>query len=143
MKSLGKLVYSPRTHLASNERWLVLMCDDQLSAYYRELYAKEHKALNTDRSTKLTRPVWGAHISIIRGERIAQKSGGSISPAVTPWGKDANKLVEFEYEPGVMDNGEYFWLKVTCPTLAELRVSYGLTPEPKFGFHLTIGRTTL
>lgn len=133
MKSLGKLVYSPRTHLASNERWLVLMCDDQLSAYYRELYAKEHKALNTDRSTKLTRPVWGAHISVIRGEKLDQKI----------WGKNANKFVDFEYEPGVMDNGEYFWLKVVCPALSELRVDYGLSPEPRFGFHLTIGRTTL
>lgn len=133
MKSIGKLVYSPRTHLASSERWLVVMCDDEISSYYRHLYAKTYPFLNGDRKGKLTRPVWGTHISVIRGEKI---------PNQKLWGLDSNKLVEFEYEPGVIDNVEYYWLKAKCEYLAELRVKYGLNPEPRFGFHLTIGRTT-
>lgn len=134
MKSIGKLVYSPRTHLASSEKWLVLMCDDEISKYYRQLFAKDYPYVNSDRGTKLTRPVWGTHVSIIRGERI---------PNSELWGMHANKIVEFEYEPGVMDNGEYYWLKATCPFLSEVREKYGLRPEPRFGFHLTIGRTTV
>jgi len=133
MKSVGKLVYSPRTHLASSDRWLVLMCDDEISRYYRYLYSKQYPYLNGDRSTKLTRPVWGTHISIIRGERV---------PNANLWGLDANKIIEFEYEAGVIDNGEYYWLKVKCPYLSEIREKYGLFREPRFGFHLTIGRTT-
>jgi len=134
MKSVGKLAYSPRTHLASSEKWLVLMCDDEISKYYRHLYTMEYLPyLNGDRSLKLTRPVWGAHISVIRGERISN---------MNLWGMDANKIVEFEYEAGVIDNGEYFWLKAKCPYLSELREKYGLWKEPRFGFHLTIGRTT-
>lgn len=134
MKSIGKLVYSPRTHLASSERWLVLMCDDEISRYYRHLYTMEYPPyLNGDHSLKLTRPVWGTHISVIRGERI---------PNMNLWGLDANKIVEFEYDAGVIDNGEYYWLKARCPALSELRKKYGLSPEPRFGFHLTIGRTT-
>lgn len=133
MKSIGKLIYSPRSHLGSNEKWLVLMCDDEISSYYRHLFTKEYPYLNGERIGKLTRPVWGTHISIIRGERI---------PNQKIWGKDANKIVEFEYEPGVLDNQEYYWLKAKCDYLSQLREAYGLNPEPRFGFHLTIGRTT-
>jgi hypothetical protein len=133
MKSLGKLVYSPRTHLASSERWLVLMCDDEISRYYRHLFSVEYPYLNSDRHGKLTRPVWGTHISVIRGEKI---------PNFNLWRLDENKLIEFEYDGGVQDNGEYYWLKATCPYLSDLRIKYGLTKEPRFGFHLTIGRTT-
>jgi hypothetical protein len=128
MKSYGKLVYSPKTHLASSERWLILSCDDEISRYYRHLFYRDYPWLG-----KLTRPVWGTHISIIRGEKI---------PNYQLWRLDENKLVDFEYEDGVKDNGEYYWLKVHCPYLAALRTKYGLTPEPRFGFHLTVGRTT-
>jgi hypothetical protein len=128
MKSIGKLVYSPRSHLGSNEKWLVLMCDDEISLYYRALFYREFPWKG-----KLTRPVWGTHISIIRGEYI---------PKFDLWGLDANKIIDFEYEGGVIDNNEYYWLKVKCPYLNDLRIKYGLSPEPRFGFHLTIGRTT-
>ena len=134
MKSTGKLVYSPRSHLGSNEKWLVLMCDDEISRYYRHLYSKEYPYLNGNQSTRLTRPVWGTHISVIRGEFI---------PNFNLWGLDANKKIDFEYSGGVLSNGEYYWLDVQCPYLSDLRVKYGLSKEPRFGFHLTIGRTTL
>lgn len=133
MKSIGKIVYSPRSHLGKNDRWVVLMCDDEISKYYRHLYSKEYPALNSGRSKSLTRPVWGAHISFLRNEFV---------PHLNLWGLDNNKLVEFDYEGGVIDNGEYFWLKVSCPHLLDLREKYGLSRLPKFGLHLTIGRTT-
>lgn len=128
MKSIGKLIYSPRTHLSSSERWLVMMCDDEISKYYRTLFYREFPWKG-----KLTRPVWGTHISIIRGELV---------PNHKLWRLDENKIVEFDYEGGVLDNNEYYWLKVKCPYLSELREKYGLYKEPRFGFHLTIGRTT-
>lgn len=133
MKSFGKLIYSPRTHLSSSERWLVAMTDDEISKYYRHLFTKSYPYLNGERVGKLTRPVWGAHISIIRNERIS-------NPKL--WRLDENKVFEFEYEPGVMDNGEYYWLKVKCSYLSDLREKYGLSKEPRFGFHLTVGRST-
>jgi hypothetical protein len=134
MKSTGKLVYSPRTHLASSERWLVLMCDDEIANYYMKLYQMAYPPyLNGGYSLKLSRAVWGAHVSIIRGEKV---------PNMNLWGLDANKIIEFEYEPGVIDNGEYYWLKAKCPYLEELRQRYGLPRQPRFGLHLTIGRKT-
>lgn len=108
------------------------MSDDNISTYYRYLYAKEHLCLNGDQPTKLARPVFGAHISVIRGERI---------PNYHLWGLSSNQIIEFEYQPGVLNNHEYYWLKVRCSFLSELRLQYGLPPEPKYGFHLTIGRT--
>lgn len=133
MKSIGKLSYSPRTHLSSSEKWLVVMCDDEISKYYRHLFSKEHPYANGERVGKLTRPVWGAHLSVIRGEKI---------PKMDLWGLDANKIIEIEYDGGVLDNNEYYWLKAKCPYLSDLREKYGLSREPRFGFHLTIGRTT-
>lgn len=128
MKSIGKLIYNPRTHLSSSDKWLVVMCDDEISKYYRSLFYQEFPYKG-----KLTRPVWGAHISLIRGERIA-------NPQL--WRLDENKIIEFEYEGGIIDNGEYYWLKAKCPYLLDLRERYGLYREPRFGLHLTIGRTT-
>lgn len=132
MKSIGKIIYSPRSHLGDPSKWLILACDDELSKYYRFLYEKEYPYLNGDRSGKLTRPIFGAHVSTIRGEKI---------PKQELWGLDANKIIEFEYDYGVKDNGTYYWLSVKCPYLSLLRKEYGLSPEPRFGFHLTVGRT--
>ncbi len=126
-------MYNPRSHLGSSEKWAILACDDEISKYYRHLFTKDYPYLNGERVGKLTRPVWGTHISIIRGEYI---------PNFKLWGLDANKVIEFTYEGGVIDNGEYYWLKVNCPYIGDLREKYGLKREPKFGFHLTIGRTT-
>jgi len=131
LKSLGKIVYAPKTHLASSDKWVIVLCDDEISKYYRHLYTLQYPYLNGDKSGKLTRPVWGAHISVIRGEYI---------PNFRLWKLDNNKIIEFEYEPGVLNNAEYFWLKVKCPPLLNLREAYGLSREPKFGLHLTIGR---
>lgn len=130
-KSSGKLVYNPKTHLQSNNnwnKWLVLMCDEELSIYYRTIFTREYPYLS-----KLMRPVWGSHISVIRGEKV---------PNSDIWGIGKDTIIHFEYEPGVQNNKEYYWLKVHCDELGALREAYNLPRQPRFGFHLTIGRTT-
>jgi len=127
-KSIGKLIYSPSSHLGDSKRWLVLMCDDEISKYYRSLFYQSFPYKG-----KLSRPVWGAHVSIIRNERV---------PNYHLWKMDNGKIIKFEYESGVIDNGEYYWLKVRCNYLLDLREKYGLARNPKFGLHLTVGRTT-
>jgi hypothetical protein len=102
------------------------MCDDEISKYYRTLFFREYPWKG-----KLNRPVWGTHVSIIRGEYI---------PNNKLWKLDENKIIEFEYEGGVESNDEYYWLKVSCPYLNDLREKYGLSREPRYGLHLTIGR---
>jgi hypothetical protein len=130
MKSIGKLVYSPRSHLGSNDKWAAVLCDDEISRYYRYLYSKEYPYLNSGRSTTLTRPIWGSHISLVRNEPI---------PNPKLWRLDEGKIIEFEYEGGVLGNSKYYWLKVQCPYLEDLREKMGLSRQPRFGLHLTIG----
>jgi len=126
IKSYGKLIYDPPSHLGDPKRWLILACDDEISKYYRHLFYKDYPWLG-----KLTRPVFGAHISVVRGEDI---------PNIIFWNKYQNKIINFEYEPGVKDNGTYYWLSVKCKFLSDIRQELGLIKFPKFGFHLTIGR---
>ena len=127
-KSTGILTYSPKTHLRESDRWLILQCDDDICKYYAALFRRETPWL-----PKLARPVWGAHISVIRGEKIQ-------NPHL--WGKGNKVPINFEWEPGVCDNGEYYWLKVKCDALLDIREAFGLSREPRFGLHLTVGRTT-
>ena|ERR1700676_966439 len=129
MKSLGKIVYSPQSHLGINKNWVVLMGDDNISLYYRKLYEMEYPYLNGRFSSKLTRPIWGSHCSFIRNEFISDKL----------WGTDNNKIIEFDYFDGVKTNGTYFWLRVECPYLLNLRERLGLCRNPKLDLHLTIG----
>lgn len=131
MKSYGTLIYNPSSHLGTNQQWAVLMCDDEISRYYRHLFSLTYQALNGEPAGKLARPVWGAHISCIRGEQTSH----------LPWRLKERQVFEFDYQLGVQSNREYYWLSVSCPALSELRLAYGLSPEPRFGFHLTIGRT--
>ena len=39
----------------------------------------------------------------------------------------------------VFNGPTYWWLKVTCPELSEIRQELGLSPYPKVDFHLTVG----
>lgn len=126
MRSYGKITYSPKSHLNDSKDWAIVRCDPSFCDYYIYLYNREFPW-----KPKLIRPVWQAHISFIRNENI-------INPS--QWGLMNNKTIDFDYEPGVQTNGEYYWLKVKCDALLELRQAYGLPREPKFGLHLTIGR---
>jgi hypothetical protein len=133
MKSIGKITYSPRSHLGSNDKWAAVLCDDEISKYYRHLFTKQYPYLNGERTGKIGRPIWGAHISFCRGFE---------KPNPKLWRADEGKLIEFEYEGGVLDNNTYYWLRVNCPALLDLREKLGLSRVPKFGLHMTIGIST-
>jgi hypothetical protein len=129
MKSIGKIIYSPYSHLLSSKNWAIVSCDDEIARYYRYLYIKEFPSQH-----KLVKPVWGAHISWIRNEYI---------PNLKKWKISNNEIIEYEYDSNVQTNGKFFWLKVKCDYLLDLRSQYGLNRDPKFGLHLTIGRIIL
>jgi len=130
MKSFGKLIYEPKTHIGSTKNWLIVKCDEEFSKYYIKIYEMGNPFYLNGKVQKIIRPVLGPHISIIRGETIESKN----------WKHLNNTTIHFDYEPGIETNGEYFWLKVKCDALLDLREAYGLPREPKFGLHLTIGR---
>lgn len=128
MKSIGKIIYSPYTHLLSSNNWAIVSCDDEIARYYRHLHDMEFA-----HQKKLSKPTWGAHISWIRNEIIKFPK---------KWKLLENQIIEFEYDSNIQTNGTYFWLKVKCDALLDLRSQYGLNKYPKFGLHLTIGRLT-
>src|ERR1700722_6799679 len=112
LRSVGKIVYSPNTHLASSDRWAILACDDEISKYYRHLYSMEYPYLNGERVGKLIRPIWGSHISYSRGEVFSKRL-------------NEGKWIEFEYSMPPKTNGKYYWFDVVCPELLDLREKLG------------------
>jgi hypothetical protein len=127
MKSSGVFRYSPRTSSIPNPSkwWLVIDCDEELARYYRSLCNWENRA-----SFKLNRPAWGSHISVIADE---------LPPKAELWNLYAGEIVEFEYEPILQNNGQYFWFSVKCNRAHEIRVELGLARDLKYPLHLTIG----
>jgi hypothetical protein len=127
LTSTGKLIFDPRLQFGGKPNvkpfWLMLDCDEEIARYYKYLLFKERCILLNESC------LWGSHISVIRGE----------CPKTGSWGIQADEEIEFTYDGVVCGNGTYYWMNVQCPRLSEIRQYYGLSPEPYYGFHLTIG----
>lgn len=65
MESQGTLRYSPKLlgDKSSKRWWLVVDCDPNIGAYYRDLYALHHYKCRV-----LNRPAWREHITVVRDE---------------------------------------------------------------------------
>ena len=103
--------------------WLLLQVNNEIVRYYSHTIEKRF-------GIKLHRSKFGAHVSIIRGERL---------PKPDKWGRDEGRKVKIHYTHQIHTNGEHWWLNVKCDEMAEIRSSYGLPTNKRF-FHLTIGR---
>jgi hypothetical protein len=125
----GKLRYSPKLlgDRVSEKWWLVLDVDQAISNLYRHLYW-----LNNYKCRKLQRPAWGAHISILRNEEPPDEKKFL-------WEKYAGETLKFEYTTFVKNNGDHWWLPVTCEKALEIRVELGLSRNPYYPLHLTFG----
>lgn len=104
---------------------MVLDCCEELCRYYRELCNWENRA-----RFKLNKPAWGSHISVICNE---------CPPRQELWGLRSGGLIEFQYEPILNTNGQYYWLSVVCDELLDIREQMGLKREPFYALHLTVG----
>jgi hypothetical protein len=128
--SCGILKYDPAfdKQKVMEPFWLIILCDDEISRYYRHWVFK-HCCI------KLARPLWHAHISIIKNEPVKNAS---------LWGRlRAGQKIKFQYEHRVATNGKHYWLPVKCPDMLDLREEYGLARESWFGLHLTIGNDSV
>ena len=117
-KAKGRIIY--------HSRWVVMECPKDIIDYYH--YWVEKKT-----GLKLHKPKFGSHISVIRGDEEFNRESELYR-------KYHEGFVEFTYSNDLQTNGDYWWLPVECKTLEKLRVELGLTKEPPFGLHLTIGR---
>lgn len=131
----GKVVYDPkRGGMKSNTtNWCVIELDREITRYYRWWLQKERHII-------LQQPAWDAHISVVRGERLTPEQ-------MKMWKKQQGRIVDFVYEHGDIQvskdkdaPGYFFWIRVDCPAVDEIRTELGLVASWKY-HHITIGRT--
>ena len=133
IRSAGTLRYSPEIRPGSTTRrdggstqwWLIIDADPELGRYLRHLYTVHHR-----RTRALQAPLWGVHISVIRGETPVDAND---------WRRDDGACVEFTIDPVARETEGYVWFPVECAPVLDLRERLGLPREPEPSLHLTIG----
>lgn len=128
-KSTGIVKYDPRIERGTFQKyWVILQCDREIVRYYQHIFYKLYWK-------KLQTAMWGAHCSIVRGEKPPTLGG------LEAWKRFDGRMIEFSYmyEPGFRTNGQHVWLRAWSPKFEEIRESLGLPKEPKVPFHLSIG----
>lgn len=121
--------YEPRTPCGKggNPWWLILRTDDAIIEYYQWWIESELRI-------KLQRPLFGAHISVIRGEEPIHNS--------SLWKIRQGESLQVYYSPFLEHAEGFWWLPILCPQLEEIRLELGLSPQPQYGFHMTVGRVS-
>lgn len=127
--------------VCSTRRWIYLSCDEELGNYYRSLAKAYLLNLKCDYNNKmwpkLHQPTWRTHLSIVRLEDFESLSRETIFQY---WNKWDGQEVEIEYMPGILSNGLYFWLSVKDnEQLSQIRLTLGLSKNPSYAYHITIG----
>ena len=122
----GNIIYDPIVGKAQDPWWIIIECPNDIIHYYQNWIIKEI-------GTKLNKPLYGPHISVLRGEEPPQHKKYL-------WNKYHNEEITFFYEHNAQTNGVHWWLNVYCERLKEIRKELGLKAEIDFDFHLTIGR---
>lgn len=128
----GIIRYDPRITHRGRELfdpwWVILVYDSEL---LNRLHRKWEHALGI----KLSKPLWGAHVSVVRGEK---------PPLRAMWGSREGQSVTFQYS-SVLRTARaahltrcYVWAR--CPELDAIREELGLPPFPAWNsYHMTVG----
>lgn len=128
LSARGRLIYDPRVVADGVEHfdpwWAVLECAPSLLDPHRADVEARY-------GVRLTRPRWGAHLSVISGEE---------PPAPERWGLRGGEEIEFLYAEEAETDGAFFWLRVISEELLDLRAALGLPRHPRSPLHLTLGR---
>lgn len=132
MRSTGQFRSSPTVNGSHTRRdggstwwWLIIDADPELGRYLRRLFT-----LDRWRVSEPQDPLWGTHISVVRGEP---------PPKPAAWARLDGTEVEFEFEPDARLMDDYLWVPVTCPIALDHREELGLPREPIPALHLTFG----
>lgn len=130
IKQYGTIIYDPyRGDMETKNHWCILQLPKDFGKYYQYFLRKEKHLILND-------PTYNAHVSIVRGELIRNKSS---------WKKYQHNKFFIEYEPEIVqfkDNkkpGSFYCINFESKKLAEIREELGLIPFSTF--HITIGRT--
>jgi len=125
-RSTGALEFDPgKATKHFKPWWLLLRCDPEIIEYYKWFLLRYGFPVQRN-------ALWGAHISVVKGEEPPDK---------TLWGLSSMEGLEldFYYSHYVRaENGCHWWVDCYSQGLSSLRETMGL--PPKLTYHLTIGR---
>lgn len=130
VKMTGKLKFQPenktKKHLKQDwKKVAMIMLNCDLDNYYAWFLKKR---FNLD----FVKNLRGAHVTII-SDKMNSEMFEKASKLFN------GKEITFYYELEPRTNTKHWWLRVHCPEAEIIRESLGLSREPYFGFHLTIG----
>lgn len=131
IKVRGILDFTPedvtRKHKSQSswKRTAIIKTDCELDRYYAWFLKKRF-------NLELNKNLRGSHVTFIndRMERTIFDEASKIFN-----GKEIDFYIELEPR----SNGEHWWLRVYCPDAENIREACGLTKEPYFGLHFTLG----
>lgn len=129
----GYIEYDPdrKDMKRRTEYWCVLQLPNDLVRYYQYF-------VRTEKHIELEMPAWGAHATIIRGEKPDAEH-------IHLWKKYHKQKVKIRFKPEIVEvkdrkkDGSFYIINFESPELVEIRRELGLPIYPEF--HITIGRT--
>ena len=131
IKVRGILDFTPedktKKHKAQSswKRVAVIKTNCDLDQYYAWFLRKRF-------NLELNKNLRGSHVTII-SDRIDKNIFDEASKIFN------NKEIDFYIELEPRSNGSHWWLRVHCPESESIRESMGLSRDPYFGLHLTLG----
>lgn len=128
-----KIIFDPveltKKHKSQSSWKRVVTC--QTDCDIHEYYAW---FLNARFNLKLNKPIRKAHVTIVN-DKIHDHELYKMAKQLFH-----GKEITFKYDPAeIRTNGEHFWIKVYSDDVANIRTVMGLSPNPYFNLHLTIG----
>lgn len=120
-------MFKSKAQLQYHSAWVIAKCDDELVEYYRWWFQRRYHIV-------LSRPKFGAHVSIIRGEEEGIEKGNWPVKLNAEW-------TDFEYSNDLKIVYNYVWMPVWSPYFNDVREKLGLSKNPIKPFHMTVGRT--
>jgi hypothetical protein len=107
------------------KRVAIIKTDCELDRYYGWFLKKRF-------NLELNKNLRGSHVTFI-SDRLDKDI---FEQAAVIFNK---KEIDFYIELEPRSNGEHWWLRVHCPEAENIREVLGLSREPFFGLHLTLG----
>lgn len=131
IKLRGKIEFSPeditKKHKSQSswKRVAIIKTDCDLDKYYAWFLEKRF-------NLKLNRNLRGSHITFISDklEKDIFDEGSKIFDG---------KEIDFYLELEPLSNGAHWWLRVFSPDAENIRQILGLSKDPYYGMHLTLG----
>jgi len=130
-KVTGYMDFSPKDitkkhkKQASWKRTAIIRTNCDMDKYYGWFLKKRFNLI-------LNKNLRGNHVTIINDK---MDKNSFEEAAVVFHGKP----IDFYVENEPRSNGEHWWLRVWCPNSENIRELLGLSRDPYFGLHLTIG----